>query len=109
METFIWLPSAPATMTKKPLVDVAKFKDYEQRAGSGINNNLQKWSLQFTSEADVDAIEAFLEARGGVESFLFTPPKGVEGVYKCPSWGRTFPTRTEIKSRITAQFEELQE
>lgn len=109
MATFTWLPSAPATRSNKPLVDVAKFKDYEQRAGSGINNNLQKWNLQFTSEADIDAIDAFLIARGGEESFLWTPPKGVQGVYKCPSWSRTFPKPTDAKSRINAQFEELQE
>jgi len=59
-----------------------------------------------TAEADV--IEDFLTARGGVESFLWTPPTGSQGTYICESWTRqiTGPGRFIINATFEQVFEE---
>lgn len=91
MATFTW---SPQTVSKKavPRVLGAAFGDgYQQRVGDGINTISPEWSLTFSRViADIDAIEAFLEARAGEESFDWTPP-GESTAIKvvCPEWGKT--------------------
>ena len=36
--------------------------------------------------ANVDPALAFIRARKGYESFVWTPPKGVAGLYRCKSY-----------------------
>jgi phage-related protein len=86
--TFAWKPDAKPTGTKTFAVLTAKFGDgYEQTAADGINNVAQSWPLTFTGyRADLLPIMAFLDACAGWQSFSWTPPGGVQGLYKCPTY-----------------------
>ncbi|MDX2074707.1 MAG: phage tail protein [Alphaproteobacteria bacterium] len=110
MATFTWTPSHPATADEMPKVKVAKFGDgYEQRQADGINNNLLKWSLNFTNRTLTEAAQiiTFLRARAGVEAFDWTDPDGNAGKYVCRSWSRSLPYGN-VRS-ITATFEQVAE
>jgi phage-related protein len=77
MSTFTWPVDSNATVSKKPRVNNIKFGDgYEQRTSYGLNTNLQNWDLSFANREETEAneIDDFLTARGGVESFDWTPP-----------------------------------
>jgi phage-related protein len=86
--TFTWKHDARlgGTTTFRRLT--AQFGDgYQQTAADGINNKSQSWPLSFTaSAATITAIRTFLDARGGWQSFFWTPPLGVQGYYKCASY-----------------------
>jgi len=107
-EVFIWSPSYGARKAHKPRVLSAAFGDgYEQRAGDGINRNPERWDLQFATRTDMEAdpIDAFLSARGGVESFYFYTPFERVGLFICREWSRdrTGPNL----SVLSATFEEV--
>ena len=57
---------------------VVKFGDgYEQRRTEGIHASAQTWSLQSIGiRAEIDAVKAFLDARGAIESFNWVAPGG---------------------------------
>lgn len=107
METFTFCPAPGATKTINPKVRSAQFGDgYNQRVGDGINTMPRVWDVSFTrKEADIDLVDAFLTARAGVESFIWTPPEGTQGIFKCTSWARSLPT-VAVQS-ISAQFIEV--
>ena len=94
-----------------PRVLAAPFGDgYSQRTADGLNTMLRKWSVQFVnrSQADCDAIEAFLEAQGGCLSFNWTPPSGAAGLWICSvpdGWSRS--PQTGGLANITCTFEEV--
>lgn len=100
----------PMQLAKEPKVRAAKFGDgYEQRVPEGINNNLQKWSMAFTkrSGTDVDAVYDFLEARGGWESFDWTPRgEATARRFVCRKWNRTFDVYDVVQS-ISFVLEEV--
>lgn len=86
-------PTYGISKRSQPSVRTAKFGDgYEQRMTFGMNQNAKEWSMQWVNlaETDADTIEAFLNARGGVESFDWTPPDEATS-YKwiCPNWEKT--------------------
>lgn len=80
---------------------------YQQRAQFGINQNPKSYQLIFeVSETDADTIEAFLDARGAVESFTFTPPgEASSGKYICRQWDKTIPYLN--RATINATFEQV--
>lgn len=84
-EAFTWCPLVEPQCTKTYRVRKAQFGDgYGQTVADGLNNVVRSWSLQFAGKTEyINAIEAFLDARGGHESFLWTPPAGVQGLYLC--------------------------
>jgi phage-related protein len=87
-QTFTWMPEWESSMEQQPTVNVTKFGDgYETRVPTGINNNAQKWNLQFSTsnQTSQDAL-AFVRARNAVESFYWTNPLSETGVYVCRSW-----------------------
>lgn len=85
METFKYTPAPGASFDCKPNVKVAKYGDgYEQRVGMALNSKARKWSVKFASP--FSAALAFIEARSGVESFMWTDPLGVSGMYVCREW-----------------------
>lgn len=107
MTTFTYSPESGASQTTQPRVRVATFGDgYQQRVADGINNAPRTWSLSFRgSTARLAEISAFFEARGGVESFDWTPPYGAAGKFICKSWGRDV---TALSAQtINATFEEV--
>lgn len=96
MSDFTWIPSAsPAPiLEEEPRVLSAKFGDgYEQRAGDGINNRPQVWTVHFNNRslAQANAIIAFLRARNGASSFTWTPPDGSAEIRViCRKWPMAF-------------------
>jgi phage-related protein len=91
MPTFTWVPTYDATKTITPTVKVIKFGDgYEQRQGTGINRQPRKLALTFKRlKAEIEAIDAFLKARGAIESFDYTHSGQSTGKYVCREWVRT--------------------
>ena len=76
---------------------VAQFGDgYSQAVGDGINTRVQSWSISVmgnlnpdaceADKGDYEAVKAFLDARGGWQSFLWTPPGEAQGFYRCTSY-----------------------
>ena len=89
MATFTYTPDFGAELKEVPRVRVAKFGDgYEQRSAEGINAIQEVWSLSFNTRtnAERDAIRAFLRARAGVEAFDWTTPLGTVGKWVCRDW-----------------------
>lgn len=79
MATFTWTPDFGYQKETRFNVRKTQFGDgYEQRVRFGINTTVESYSLTFEnrSNTEADAIEAFLDARGGTESFDWTPPTG---------------------------------
>lgn len=108
MATFTWAVSSEPTRDVSPRVLLSSFGDgYEQRIGDGINTIARKWSVAFNARrtSEADDIDDFLTARGGIESFDWTPPRGAAGKWVCRTW-----RRDEVSynlSTITATFEEV--
>lgn len=100
----------PMQLDNAPKVRVAKFGDgYEQRVAEGINNNPQQWQLTFSkrSGTDVDGVYDFLQARGAVESFQWTPRgEASPRWFVCRKWTRKFDVYNVVQS-ITFVLEEV--
>ena len=110
MATFTYTPSFEATEVSKPRVSKIQYGDgYEMRATLGLNVDPKEWPLTFAERADTerDNILAFFEARGGVESFDWTPPRGTAGKYVCEEWQVTL--RSCNFNTIQAKFREVYE
>lgn len=108
MATFTYTPSFEATESSKPRVRKFQAGDgYEQRITFGLNTDPKEWSLVFSNRDDTerDQITDFLEARGGVESFDWTPPRGTAGKYVCDEWQVTLSNCNN--NQIRATFREV--
>jgi len=91
----------------QPNVRIAQFgSGYSQRTTFGLNQNPKVYNLTFEiSETDADTIEDFLDARGGVENFDFTPPGDSSGKYICRNWSKSIPYLN--RATIQATFEQV--
>ena len=91
----------------EPNVRIAQFgSGYSQRTTFGLNQNPKVYNLTFeVSETDADTIEDFLDARGGVEKFDFTPPGDSSGKYICRNWSKSIPYLN--RATIQATFEQV--
>lgn len=102
-------PDFGAQKKTQPNVRVVKFGDgYEQRLAYGVNTQPKIWELKWSasSNADADAIETFLEARGAVESFDWTPLEEATAYkFVCRQWQRDHQY-ADINV-ITATFEQV--
>jgi phage-related protein len=108
MATFTYTPSFEATESSQPRVNRFKAGDgYEQRVRFGLNTNPKEWDLTFSNRDDTerDQIAAFLDARGGVESFDWTPPRGTAGKYVCAEWQVTLSNCNN--NQLRAKFREV--
>ena len=88
-------PDFGAAKQAAPRVRRVEFgSGYSQRATFGINNDPKIWTLQwqFRNATDTNTIEDFLEARGGVQSFTWSPPDETSS-YKwiCSDWTKDMP------------------
>ena len=102
-------PSYGATKTSQPTVASIQFgSGYEQRVTFGINQNPKTWELSWNNitEANADTIEAFLDERGGAESFTWTPP-AESTAYKwvCQQWNKQI--NYTGRATITATFRQV--
>jgi phage-related protein len=91
LATFTWSPQIKPTGDNTFRVRTAQFGDgYSQVAGDGINTETQSWDLSFTGDTDyISPIVAFLRAQAGTSSFIWTPPLGVPGLYRCAEFKPT--------------------
>lgn len=88
-------PDFGASEQSKPRVRSVEFgSGYSQRVVFGINQDPKIWSLTWENRTatDINSIEDFLEARGGSESFAWTPPDETTS-YKwiCQEWTKSMP------------------
>jgi len=93
MTTFTWTATYATTVETTPRVLKNEFgAGYTQRAGDGINTMLKKWAVEVIGDVStIDAVEDFLEARGGWDDFDWTPPRAAaSSKYICPTWSREF-------------------
>ena len=109
MATFTYTADFGYQKTTAPRVRRVAFGDgYEQRLAFGLNTQPQTYDLVFSyrSNEDADAIEAFLAARGGVESFDWTPPQGGAAIkVVCDQWDRS-PVNAGYNT-LRAQFRQV--
>ena len=113
MATFPSIDPTYGTSKKNaPIVRTIKFADnYEHRITFGLtaHANPKEFNLTFeVSETDADTIETFLDARGGTESFDYTPPGESSSMkFVCSTWNKTIPfnNRATIKATFREVFE----
>jgi len=101
-------PTYGIRKTSEPNVRIAQFgSGYSQRTTFGLNQNPKVYNLTFeVSETDADTIEDFLDARGGVENFDFTPPgESSSTKYICRNWSKSIPYLN--RATIQATFEQV--
>lgn len=101
-------PTYGTVKNSAPAVRTIQFgSGYQQRATFGINQNPKFYNLTFeVSETDADTIETFLDARGSVENFTFTPPgESSSSKFVCRQWSKTIPYLN--RATITATFEQV--
>ena len=101
-------PTYGIRKTSQPNVRIAQFgSGYSQRTTFGLNQNPKVYNLTFeVSETDADTIEDFLDARGGVENFDFTPPgESSSTKYICRNWSKSIPYLN--RATIQATFEQV--
>jgi phage-related protein len=97
-------PSYGTTKGSQPIVRQAQFGSGYQQVGSlGINQNPKTFSLTYDlSEAESDTVETFLDARGGIEKFTFTPPGESSSMkVRCSAWSKTMPTKGRVQLTTT--------
>ncbi|MBU6957201.1 phage tail protein [Pseudomonas sp. CVAP len=85
LETFTWQIEKGAAGEIKQRVRTKQFGDgYGQTVSDGINNKMQSWPISHTGTAvRIKEIMAFLDRHQGAKAFLWTPPLGELGLYKC--------------------------
>lgn len=103
-------PLFGANKSSQPAVRRVQFGDgYSQRLVYGLNQDPKEWSLEFNvTEDEADEIETFLEARGGAESFDWTPPdSNTSYKWLCNEWSKAIeqPFRATIRTKFTQVFE----
>ena len=101
-------PTYGIRKNSEPNVRIAQFgSGYSQRTTFGLNQNPKVYNLTFeVSETDADTIEDFLDARGGVEKFDFTPPgESSSTKYICRNWSKSIPYLN--RATIQATFEQV--
>jgi phage-related protein len=108
MSDFNYQPqSSQSSVNKKPDVLKSRFGEgYEQRLANGINNKLRTWSLTFLrASVDIIAIELFLDEKGGVNSFTWTPLDFSETTIICREWDYNY-LNGDARS-LSCVFEEI--
>lgn len=77
LDIFTWLPQYGAQGSVTPSVLTAQYGDgYSQDTPIGINSTPQVWTLSFNNQPTIaDAIFQFLQTKGGVTRFWWTPPR----------------------------------
>lgn len=75
---------------------------YEQTVGDGLNVKDQDWPVTAMGYASsIQLLLDFLDARGGTEAFFWTPPRGVQGLYKCRAYTTTDVHGDQVKLSAT--------
>lgn len=87
IERFTWPTEKGVAGEIKQRTRTKQFGDgYSQAVSDGINNEQQSWPVSFTGNvARIKEIIDFLRRHKGANAFLWTPPLGELGLYKCPA------------------------
>ena len=106
VETFTWGARVGDQGDVSFSVSSASFGDgYEQSAGNGLNTKSDSWPYTYIGPmSEIRPITDFLDAHGGSRSFLWTPPFGVQGRYKCAGYSKTPQGGPLVK--LTATFKQ---
>jgi phage-related protein len=106
IERFTWATEKGAEGDIAQRVRTKKFGDgYEQAVEDGLNNQSESWPVTFTGmAARILEIRKFLDKHKGAKAFLWTPPLGVLGLYKCNGYKPVH--RGGSVYAITATFEQ---
>ncbi|MFJ2364793.1 phage tail protein [Pseudomonas sp. NPDC087697] len=106
LETFNWQIEKGAAGEIKQRVRTKQFGDgYGQTVSDGINNKMQSWPISHTGgKARIKEIMAFLDRQQGAKAFLWTPPLGELGLYKCNGYQPTHKGGNAYT--LTATFEQ---
>ena len=85
IETFTWATQNGEAPDITYRVRTSQFGDgYKQEVGDGINNKSQSWPVNFTGQKGrIREIMAFIDRHKGAKAFLWAPPLGDLGLYKC--------------------------
>lgn len=106
---FTWNPDWGAQRKATPRVNTVEFgENYSQVIGRGINRIPRVLPLTFSnrSDAEVEAIEAFLEARGGAKSFTYAHQGGpIKNYRSVGEWVRTWVEFN--RNTLTVTFKEV--
>lgn len=88
IERFTWATEKGAEGEVTQRVRTKQFGDgYAQSIEDGINNRSESWPVTFTGMAPkIKAIMKFLDRHKGAKGFLWTPPLGELGLYKCTGY-----------------------
>ncbi|NWA81600.1 phage tail protein [Pseudomonas sp. D2002] len=88
IERFTWSTEKGAEGDITQRVRSKQFADgYEQSVEDGLNNQSESWPVTFTGmESRILEIRKFLDRHKGAKGFLWTPPLGVLGLYKCKGY-----------------------
>ena len=108
MATFSFTPTYGIQKTSAPNVRIAQFgSGYSQRTTFGLNQNPKVYNLTFeVSQTVAEAIELFLDLRGGTEHFDFTPPgETSSSKFICRNWSKSIPYLN--RATIQATFEQV--
>lgn len=108
--TFPWQADLGAERSVKATVTPVKFGDgYELRQANGINFTPKKWSVSFTTPGEMaKQILAFLEARGGLEAFVWQDPMDDTATYVCREWTSSRQSNSGIV-KVSGVFEQVYE
>lgn len=107
METFRWKIDPDMGVESEPRVVVVKFGDgYEQRRASGLNNQLDKYSITVrVKREEARYLRDFLERHGGVKAFMWLPPYGYSPIkVVCRKWSIKVGA---MKVTLSATFEQV--
>lgn len=105
-ETFTWRGLSGAPGSIKLRTRSAQFGDgYKQVVADGINNKAQSWPMRFAGGAAfIGAIQDFIDRHAGAKSFYWTPPLGVQGLYRVAEY--TPSNEAGLVYTLSATFEQ---
>lgn len=101
-------PTYPLEASYEPRILKVEFGDgYTQEAPDGLNFLLAKFEVNWETllPAERDTIKAFLVARGGYQTFLWTDPELTTHKVKCRVW--TFSNVNPAVYSLKATFQEV--
>jgi phage-related protein len=117
IQTFLWVPFYGTNAVFNPRIRSVPLGDgYDFRAKDGINNFPLKYNLVFSKARQSEIIDVltFLQARGGIDAFLWTPPPPYDtnGIYTgsdarpaysfiCKSWNHVLEESNADSSTFT--------
>mgnify|MGYP006277525375 CR=1 FL=1 len=116
MSDWNYVPDRGLKKNSQPRIREVRFGDgYTQRVQDGINYMNESWDLSFNNRTftDINAMVTFLETKGAVLAFTWTPPGGSEVKVICRNWSVDTIQHTGTNSSsyggLSATFERVYE